>query len=348
MLKTPDQKVKGQLIVGETLVGPVGFGVGITKLVGTAYVAGPLMVGDTKPFVSPPGVPLASAMFTKRSALDGLVGAAGLELAKGAGLIPSPSIMIVSNTIEQPVPIPTDVLIGTPILPVGVTVNTGISFFTVMSTSSNFFSLTNIGMFAPLAEKIAALSKDLGAKVFTGARSETGVVNNNGLKVEATLNRSAATRSSADDASWLSTITKNWIHLNRKKSFDIPHPTKEDHRLRYISIEGPTADVYVRGKLKDSNIIELPDYWKGLVDPETIDVSLTPMGSFQELFVESIQWGTRVIVKNAAGGPVNCSYVIYGERKDAERNIPEYEGLTPKDYPGDNTAYVINGIPQSE
>ena len=93
MLKTPDQKVKGQLIVGETLVGPVGFGVGITKLVGTAYVAGPLMVGDTKPFISPPGVPQATAMFTKRSSLDGLVGSAGLELAKGAGclLYTSPS-----------------------------------------------------------------------------------------------------------------------------------------------------------------------------------------------------------------------------------------------------------------
>ncbi len=139
MLKTPDQKIKGQLIVGETLVGPVGFGVGITRLIGTGYFAGPLMVGDTKPFVSPPGVPLASAMFTKRSSLDGLVGSAGLELAKGAGLIPSPSIMIVSNSIEQPVPLPTDVLIGTPILPVGVTVNTGISFFTVMYSSRNLY-----------------------------------------------------------------------------------------------------------------------------------------------------------------------------------------------------------------
>ena len=76
-LKTPDTKIKGQLVVGETLVGPVGFGVGITRLIGTGYFAGPLMVGDTKPFVSPPGVPLASAMFTKRSSLDGLVGAGG-------------------------------------------------------------------------------------------------------------------------------------------------------------------------------------------------------------------------------------------------------------------------------
>jgi len=28
-----------------------------------------------------------------------------------------------------------------------------------------------------------------------------------------------------------------------KKSFDIPHPTKEDHRLRYICTESPKADV---------------------------------------------------------------------------------------------------------
>jgi len=345
MLKTPDTKIKGQLVVGETLVGPVGFGVGITRLIGTGYFAGPLMVGDTKPFISPPGVPLASAMFTKRSSLDGLVGSAGLELAKGAGLIPSPSIMIVSNSIEQPVPLPTDVLIGTPILPVGVTVNTGISFFTVMSTSSNLFSLTNIGMFAPLVEEIAALGKKIGQKIFTGARAETAVTTNTGAKFQCGVKANVATGVEADSRAALSSINQLQI---TKKGFDIPHPTKEEHRLRYICIEGPSADVYVRGKLKDSNTIELPDYWKGLVDPETIDVSLTPMGSFQELFVESIQWGTRVIVKNAAGGPVNCSYIIYGERKDAERNIPEYEGLTPKDYPGDNTAYVINGIPQSE
>ena len=345
MLKTPDTKINGQLVVGETLVGPVGFGVGITRLIGTGYFAGPLMVGDTKPFVSPPGVPLASAMFTKRSSLDGLVGSEGLALAKGAGLIPSPSIMIVSNTIEQPIPIPTDVLIGTPILPVGVTVNTGISFFTVMSTSSNLFSLTNVGWFAPLTEKIAALQKEIGAKIFTGARTETAITANTGAKFQCGVKANAATGVEVDSRGALSTI--NTLQVT-KKGFDIPHPTKEEHRLRYICIEGPSADVYVRGKLKDSNTIELPDYWKGLVDPETIDVSLTPMGSFQELFVESIQWGTRVIVKNAAGGPVNCSYIIYGERKDAERNIPEYEGLTPKDYPGDNTAYVINGIPQSE
>jgi len=129
---------------------------------------------------------------------------------------------------------------------------------------------------------------------------------------------------------------------NSKKSFDIPHPSKENHRLRYVCVEGPSADVYVRGKLKDKTVIELPDYWRHLVDSESIDVSLTPIGSYQELFVEKIDWGTKIIVKNNAGGPINCSYVVYGERKDVSPNISEYKGLTEVDYPGDNNEYIVN------
>jgi hypothetical protein len=137
-------------------------------------------------------------------------------------------------------------------------------------------------------------------------------------------------------------MTETRSIASSKKSFDIPHPTKKDHRLRYVCVETPKADVYVRGKLNGSNVINLPEYWKGLVDPDSIDVVLSPIGSFQELYVEDVQWGTKVIVKNSAGGPINCSYVVYGERKDTESNIPEYKGLTEADYPGDNTQYIIN------
>ncbi len=132
--------------------------------------------------------------------------------------------------------------------------------------------------------------------------------------------------------------------VNSKKSFDISHPSKEGYRLRYICVEGPEAEVYFRGKLVDSNTIELPDYWKDLVDIETVGVTLTPIGFYQELFVEKIEWGSKIIVKNNAGGAVNCSYVVYGERKDVDKNISEYQGTSPADYPGDNSQYVINGI----
>jgi len=131
--------------------------------------------------------------------------------------------------------------------------------------------------------------------------------------------------------------------VNGKKGFDIPHPTKKDHRLRYICVEGPSAEVYLRGKLNNSNIIELPEYWKNLIDFETLGVTLTPVGYYQELFVDNIEWGTRIIVKNNSGAGINCDYTVFAERKDTSKNIPEYKGLTPTDYPGDNSEYVING-----
>jgi hypothetical protein len=128
-----------------------------------------------------------------------------------------------------------------------------------------------------------------------------------------------------------------------KKSFDIKHPTKEDHRLRYICLEGPTADVYLKGKLVNQSYIELPDYWKDFVDMDNIIVNLTPNGHWQELYVEKIEWGTKVIIKNNSGTGINCDYVIFAERKDTSKNISEYQGLTPADYPGDNREYNING-----
>lgn len=118
------------------------------------------------------------------------------------------------------------------------------------------------------------------------------------------------------------------------KPFDIKHPNKEGQRLRHISLEGPEIAVYFRGKLKDSTIINLPDYWDEFVDKESITVNLTPVGSYQELYMEKIEWGKRIIIKNASGGPINCHYTVYAERIDMDKLIVEYEGESSKDYPG--------------
>ena len=75
------------------------------------------------------------------------------------------------------------------------------------------------------------------------------------------------------------------INVQGWKGFDIKHPNKKGHRLRHVCVEGPEAAVYVRGTLKNSNIIELPEYWKGLIDPESISITLTPIGSYQELYI---------------------------------------------------------------
>jgi hypothetical protein len=104
------------------------------------------------------------------------------------------------------------------------------------------------------------------------------------------------------------------------KSFVIPHPTKPGKKLRYGSLEGPENGVYVRGRLKGSNTIELPDYWEKLVDPDSITVNLTPIGKHQKLYVDSVSY-KRVIVEKEGlfSGEIDCYYTIFAERIDVEK-----------------------------
>jgi len=128
------------------------------------------------------------------------------------------------------------------------------------------------------------------------------------------------------------------------KAFDIPHPTKDGQRLRHICLEGPESAVYIRGRVNNGlNVIDLPAYWSGLIDYETITVQLTAYGSHQNVIVKRISPIEQRIYLQAQGGmPVDCFYHIMAERKDIEKLIPEYEGKTSDDYPGDNSIYSIN------
>jgi hypothetical protein len=130
------------------------------------------------------------------------------------------------------------------------------------------------------------------------------------------------------------------INVQGWKHFDVQHPTKKGHRLRHSCLEGPENAVYYRGRLVNNNTIELPEYWQGFIDPETITVNLTPHGVYQELFVKNIEWGRKVTVVNNSGGPIDCSYVICAERIDGEKLIVEYEGDSPSDYPGNYNTSV--------
>ena len=129
--------------------------------------------------------------------------------------------------------------------------------------------------------------------------------------------------------------------LSAKKNFDIPHPTKEGWRLRHTCPEGPSNDVYVRGRVKNKTEIELPLYWKELVDIQSITINLTPIGAHQDVIIK--RWDENKIYLQAKGGmPIDCFYHVYGTRTDGEDLIVEYQGLTPNDYPGDNSEYNIN------
>ena len=130
----------------------------------------------------------------------------------------------------------------------------------------------------------------------------------------------------------------------RPKPFDIQHPTKgKGHRLRYACIEGPEVGVYHRGRLKESNVIELPYYWKDLVDENSITVQLQPIGSNQNLVIQEFNNEFIVIAEDSTNtdlitdlSTIDCFYHVYGERKDINPLITEYEGDTWQDYPDPN------------
>ena len=106
------------------------------------------------------------------------------------------------------------------------------------------------------------------------------------------------------------------------KGFLIDHPTKIGHTLRYACLEGPEYGAYERGRLVGTDTIVLPDYWPQLVDQSTVSVQLTPYGSPQNLYVKSM--GARhIIIGSAFEEPINCHYIIHGERCDVPQIITE-------------------------
>ena len=130
--------------------------------------------------------------------------------------------------------------------------------------------------------------------------------------------------------------------LSAKKNFDIQHPTKEGWRLRHTCPEGPSNDVYFRGRITNKTIIFLPQYWEKFVDPTTITVSLTPIGAHQNVIVKRIG-DNQIHLQSNGGMPIDCFFHIFATRADGERLISEYEGESPADYPGDNSQYPISG-----
>ena len=107
------------------------------------------------------------------------------------------------------------------------------------------------------------------------------------------------------------------------KSFVINHPTKPGMKLRYGSLEGPENGVYVRGELKGSNIIEVPDHWIGLVHEDSYTVHLTPIGRYSQLYVEKIE-NYNVHVADNFMNPIHCYYSVWAERKDIPKLVTEY------------------------
>lgn len=112
------------------------------------------------------------------------------------------------------------------------------------------------------------------------------------------------------------------------KHFVIKHPDpSKTGVLVHTCIEGPENGVYVRGKSK-GNIITLPDYWKYLVDENTITVNLTPINRPLDLYIKNINSETIKIGCKDEFIPLNSLeffWIIYATRKDVPVLIIEQQ-----------------------
>ena len=114
------------------------------------------------------------------------------------------------------------------------------------------------------------------------------------------------------------------VIMAKTKNFVILHPDKNGKKLVYACLEGPENSVYIRGRLNNTNVIDLPQVWKKLVDESTITVSLTPIGAHQDLMVKRVQ-DNQVVVQAKPGLPINCYYHIFAERKDIPKLVTEID-----------------------
>ena len=113
------------------------------------------------------------------------------------------------------------------------------------------------------------------------------------------------------------------------KAFDIPHPNPEKKeqgmRLKHGNLEGPEHGIYIRGRQLNDKEIELPEYWKDLVDPDSITVQLTSVGSHQNLYVKEIKdWVVYIQNGNLFSNKIDCYYFIQAERIDVDKIQVEY------------------------
>jgi len=316
--KLPSAYVGKQLYVGSSFPdpkGPTALGIGPAAISGSAYIAGPAIVGNSLSFLGPEATLMVSRCLNPHA----------LALV--------PSIFKVTSRFMPPTPI--DVVLGDMEGPVGIMIHS----LSVTHLNDTFITITTPILNINANEIHIGTKAETGAEVKASARAEVGARTNAGVEVV----NAASVDNGVKRVNGVLSAPIFVGHCVHHKKFDISHPNKKGWRLSHVCVEGPTADVYIRGKLDGSHIIDIPKYWQGLVDYDTITVNLTPLGrNDTSLHVKEIT-DEKIIISSDYLTHVKCFYQVYAERIDCEKNIPEYEGESPADYPGDLSQSSIAG-----
>jgi len=338
MSEQNDAHIGNQLFVSSATAGinespvlpgrdPSCLGIGPSAIPGSIYASGCVLIGNPTAYPIPE-VPEAAVMIARPNVVTNPLAAKCIGLLKvtNKGLPPSP-------------PTPFDVMFGDPAIgQVGIAVNS-VMINVVNSTFINILTPT-ISIFANKFH-VGSLN-EVGAKLKTGVAMESGAKCDAGARTEAGPAKNASP-TAAPIVKGPLTVGKVFTgRALKNKGFDIEHPTRKGKRVRHICVEGPESAIYIRGKLKGTHIIDIPDYWQGLVDYDTITVNLTPCGKPDlSLYVKEIR-DDKIILSSDHLTQVECFYQVWANRIGPELHV-EYDGESPADYPGDQSGHSIAG-----
>jgi hypothetical protein len=106
------------------------------------------------------------------------------------------------------------------------------------------------------------------------------------------------------------------------KNFEADYPGDPTKKIIYVALEGPEAGTYIRGTSVCENFettINFPDYFSLVTVESGLSASLTPRGSFSNLYIKELT-NEHLIVGCETGK--SFDYIVFGIRKGYENFNP--------------------------
>ena len=110
------------------------------------------------------------------------------------------------------------------------------------------------------------------------------------------------------------------------KHFLDPHPTDPSLTIAYVSLEGPEAGTYFRGRARFQNgmaRIPVPEHFRLVTDAEGLTVQITPIGAMATFAVMKMDLD-EIVVQGSRN--VEFSYLVQGVRASFKDLVPLRRG----------------------
>lgn len=167
----------------------------------------------------------------------------------------------------------------------------------------------------------------MGISDFTGAAGYLMELSTDTIVAEGLLGTNFGTDPGSGAPPW-GVFALGDIGASGTKHFVDPHPSDPSKAISYVSLEGPEAGTYFRGRARfQSGIarITVPEHFRLVTDPEGLSVQVTPIGAMATVAVLRVD-RNEIVVQSSRD--VEFFYIVQGVR-EAFRNIDPVISAAP-------------------